>query len=411
MRFQRPGDYPPTVARALAAYQDDDLQRGEDMLECWGLMHACFRGSDALEFQATNIHVKEGRGLNELKPAPEFADLWKKTESAPILLELTAGAKSRLVRVWSMELLRGAHASWLAELDPEKLIQLLDHADGEVQQFGAEALQGSNRLATLTIGVWLKLLETNNPTALAIICETMRRTVTSDRLDLAQCVQLSCAKATPVARLGFEFLRTCPIDLQSDRERIVSLADARLHGGGGRNRRLALGLLGTPERYDRDEVIRFFDSLQRETRGAAWNWLEPESPGYDDPLLWSRLLETPFDDVRHRLIETLARRAALPGCDPSDLTSLWCAVLLGVHRGGRQKQQAVAQVGQAILASPDRAELLLPVLAVAIRSVRAPERRAGLAAVVSAVERRPELAAAVAAHLPELKFLAPEATA
>jgi AmiR/NasT family two-component response regulator len=78
--------------------------------------------------------------------------------------------------------------------------------------------------------------------------------------------------------------------------------------------------------------------------------------------------------------------------------------LLGVHRGGRQKAKAVQQIAQAIVADPARVESLLPVLAVAVRSVRGPETRAGLAAVVSLVEAQPQLTDAVRRHLPELKF-------
>jgi hypothetical protein len=50
------------------------------------------------------------------------------------------------------------------------------------------------------------------------------------------------------------------------------------------------------------------------------------------------------------------------------------------------------------------AETLLPVLAVAIRSVRLPEARGALAAIVRAVEIRPELAAFVERFLPELQI-------
>jgi hypothetical protein len=79
-------------------------------------------------------------------------------------------------------------------------------------------------------------------------------------------------------------------------------------------------------------------------------------------------------------------------------------VLLGVHRGGRQKVKAVRQLADAIAAEPARAAALLPVLAVAIRSVRGPEMRAGLAAVMSLVAQRPELSGAVREKLPELNF-------
>ena len=79
-----------------------------------------------------------------------------------------------------------------------------------------------------------------------------------------------------------------------------------------------------------------------------------------------------------------------------DLTHVWTTVLLGVHRGGRAKLTALRQISQAIADEPDRAERLMPVLTVAIRSVRPPEARAGLSAILSAVAARPELEAMLA---------------
>jgi hypothetical protein len=54
---------------------------------------------------------------------------------------------------------------------------------------------------------------------------------------------------------------------------------------------------------------------------------------------------------------------------------------------------------------------LLPVLAVALRSVRQPEARGGLAAVVTVVEARPELTDMVKRFLPELDLSPAEAAA
>jgi hypothetical protein len=86
-------------------------------------------------------------------------------------------------------------------------------------------------------------------------------------------------------------------------------------------------------------------------------------------------------------------------------------VLLGIHRGGRHKLIALKQISRAVQEQPGQAESLLPVLAVAIRSVRAPEARAGLAAVVSAVEAKPDVAGLVARYLPELNLNPTEAVA
>jgi hypothetical protein len=83
---------------------------------------------------------------------------------------------------------------------------------------------------------------------------------------------------------------------------------------------------------------------------------------------------------------------------------VWTTVLLGVHRGGRAKLAALRQISQAIADQPGRAERLVPVLAVAIRSVRPPEARAGLSAILSAVAARPELEATLAQCIPELRL-------
>jgi hypothetical protein len=132
----------------------------------------------------------------------------------------------------------------------------------------------------------------------------------------------------------------------------------------------------------------------------------PDSPGYNDPALWSRLIETPYDDIRFNVVRELERRAKLPGTSVEQVTIVWTSVLLGVHRGGRSKLIALKQISRAIESDPARAEPLLPVLAVAIRSVRMPEVRTGLSALVSAVEAHPPLAPAVEKHFPELQISA-----
>jgi hypothetical protein len=85
-------------------------------------------------------------------------------------------------------------------------------------------------------------------------------------------------------------------------------------------------------------------------------------------------------------------------------SALWSSVLLGIHRGGRAKLTALKQVSAAVARDPQNAGPLLPVLAVAVRSVRMPEARHGLAAVVQAVDAHPAIADAVKQHFPELEL-------
>ena len=399
--FQRPKEYVPAIAQALVQYRDEDLSAAEHALECWGLMQACFHHSDVLRFRADRVVLRAGRKFSELKPAPYFPKLWETPEALPTLLSIVTGAQSRLVRLWAIEMVRQKQQANLASLAVEQLLELLNYENPDVQQFGSELLTLSPSLAKLSIDFWRKLLEVKDPTALASICDAMRKHVSRERLTLAQCVELACARAAPVARLGFEFVRQSEILSSSDRQAIAGLAKARCEAIGRELALWALPIVGARESYDRDAVCGFFDSLLAAMRSGAWIWLATSETAQNDAALFSRLVETPHDDVRLRLVDELARKAELPGT--ADLVPVWSSVLLGVHRGGRQKRKAVEQLAAAIADQPQRADELLPVLAASVRSVRAPERRSGLAAVVQLVAACPELAGNVSRHLPELK--------
>ncbi len=400
--FRDPAAYLPAMVGALAAYQDADLQRGENILDSWGLMHACFGEHEALDFGANHIRLKEGRGLGNLTPAPMYSDAWKKSEAAPLLLELALQSRARLVRVWAMQLFERDHLNFAVPL--EMIVRLLDHGEPEMQQFGARLLETSSALATLPVTSWLKLLQTKNEEALQRICDAFARQVSAERLDLAQCIELACARPVPVARLGQRYLKERAITTPAEREQIAGLAGAKCAAVAGELAAWALGSLGKPGNYSCDQVIRFFDSTLAENRAAAWTWLVADSPALADAALWSRLAETPYDDLRMRVIDLLQKQTELPGADAGKLENVWRSVLLGVHRGGRQKAKAVQQIANAIVANPARVENLLPVLAVAVRSVRGPEARAGLAAVVTVIEAAPQLADAVKRYLPEMKL-------
>ena len=50
MGFQQPPQYVPSITKGLIQYRDEDLEKGENLLDSWGLIHICFGKSDAIEF-------------------------------------------------------------------------------------------------------------------------------------------------------------------------------------------------------------------------------------------------------------------------------------------------------------------------------------------------------------------------
>src|SRR6185295_7609295 len=112
----------------------------------------------------------------------------------------------------------------------------------------------------------------------------------------------------PVARLGLSWLRDRSIQGDQEMVALSGLARAQCEAVGSEIAAYALSILGTPQNYRTDTVINFFDSLNPAVRRGAWDWLTPQSAGYSDTELWGRLFETPYDDVRIRLVDELRKR-------------------------------------------------------------------------------------------------------
>jgi hypothetical protein len=113
--------------------------------------------------------------------------------------------------------------------------------------------------------------------------------------------------------------------------------------------------------------------------------------------------------VRLKLVAHLEERLA--ALQPGTLRHVWVTSLLAVHRGGKAKPQVARQIAARIVEKPAEAPDLLPLLGIALRSLRQPEKRAALAALVRASEERPSLKTEIMKKLPELRILDDAATA
>jgi hypothetical protein len=115
------------------------------------------------------------------------------------------------VRAFCVTLLKSDYEGELRSLTLRRIRSLLGSQHDEVQAFAAELLKGARGVENLAIGDWLELLRIENPLAIPLLCALAPRLVAPERLTLAQCVELACARPAPVAELGLRWAKTKPV--------------------------------------------------------------------------------------------------------------------------------------------------------------------------------------------------------
>ncbi len=401
--YRDPARYGRAIRAALRLYRDEHLERPEQLLDAWGLMHSLYWGSTVLSRLRDGIQLADGGALAELRPAPIHPEAWESVLDE--VLALVDGAEARTVRVWAIAWLRARYAEGLRGLPIRRVVRLLCSKHDEVQSFGAGLLRDAKGIEGLSLAEWLELLRIENLDVLPLVCELVAKNVSPKRLTLAQCVELGCAKAAPVAELGLAWAKEKPVETAEALAQVVALGGA----GAPRVREVAVewvaGLLARSRHARPEHARELLDAPHADARARGLALLEGEGRFRDETSLWAALAESPYDDARAFLVKHLeARQRAL---EPGVLRHVWASSLLAVHRGGKAKRAAVAQIAERVVRRPGEAEALLPLLGIALRSVRPPDRRAALAALARAAFASPSLGAAIERRLPELK-LSPE---
>jgi hypothetical protein len=398
--------YGRAIRAALALYQDAHLEKPEQLLDAWGLVHALYWGSPVLARDPRGVRVAPGRSLAELAPAPFAPDAWRGVFEE--ILDLVGKARSRTVRAFAIAILKRDYPDDLRALTLGRVRALLRSPHDEVQAFAAEILKNTRGTHHLSVEGWLELLRIDNPLAIPLLCELVEKAVSPDRLSLAQCVELACAKAAPVAELGLGWAKKKKIADEAALTAALGVTRAGVATVREQGTAWVAGILGASAFAKAEHVRDLVDARFAEPRAAGLALIENDARFKDSTVLWGALAESPYDDVRAFLVKHLGERAASFGAET--LRHVWATSLLAVHRGGRAKRGALDQIAERIAKRPAEAESLLPLLGVALRSVRAPERRTAIAAVARAALREPALRGAIARVLPELK-LAGEAAA
>ncbi len=397
-----PTQYTAMIAPILAQYTDAQFEPAHKMLDCWSFVHALFWGNESITRDIDGVRVRPSRSMSELTPQPFNESVWALSSAFAPLFALLLRGQSALVRNVALPLLRKYHGPTLRKLPLSQIVALLKSPFPQAQTLSSELLENASGLESFTLSEWLELLQIDNPFALPVLCKLVARHVAPESVSLAQCVALACTRAAPVAELGLRWLRSQTPRTVAELESLLELRNAPADIVRGPAIEWLLGLLESSSFSRVEQVRELADSLKQDVRERVLTILATGGRFADEPLLWSALAESPHDDVRAFLMSHLSAR--MDAFTPASVLHLWATVLLSIHRGSRTKQAVLKQLSQTIVADPDRAESIVPLLAVALRSVRAPERRGALAALTQAVQKNSSIRGAVSKHIPELIF-------
>ena len=408
--------YATGISKALVQYTDKDCKDGLAMLDNWGMVQTLFKHSDVIVSKSRTWKLAEGRSLSELRSAPAYASAWLK-DAEPLLSMLDLAA-CRPVRQWSVGMLREHHAKALSQTSLDRLFRWIRSEDAELARFGAELFSQSNVLGSVQTKTWLQLIQQANPDVLDIVCKLVMKTLTADAVSLRDAMDLACSRSVPVAELGMAWLESKESHSDQDFQDLLLSLDAE-------SEHIRPKLVDQVRRkLDRVEskrsqwILEYLDSRFPDVRDVGWTWLQERNEVARDYHLWQRLIETPYDDLRLRVIGLL-QYESLPkfskssqsmlvdakSLSPEGIRFLWATALLNIHRGGKQKPGIVKAMIGRLHVHREEANDLLPILAVALRSVRATEWRAGLVGLVTWIEKNPEVSDMVQSHFPELNLL------
>jgi hypothetical protein len=405
-----PERYVPAVKEALLRYRDEDTDSGLALIDNWGLVHILFHHSPVLSSNERGWRVVPGRSLAELEPAPMFAKLWAASPRA--VVELLTGSPCRAVRGWAVRMARRDPAAILPVFPLEERLGLLAFDDPEVVALAADLLRDDPALASLPVDRWLTLLEAAAPAALGLLAELVGKHVPPERVETDRAVRLAKMRPLPLARLGLQWLWAKPLRDEAGCMALLGLVEAESEPLRPELLAWAREALAASGRIDPSWVVAWLDSRHDDARAEGWRWFLDEPRARDDVPTWRKLMESPYDDVRLKLVAELEARAggADPlrvergDLDPDLLRLLWASALLNVDRGSRAKPLAVRQLVRRAESRPGDLPALLPILAVALRSVRGPEFRAGLVAIVGLAETDDAARDLIARAFPELQM-------
>lgn len=402
---REPVAYRRAVLEAITRYEDADFPAGLSLLRMRGLLNLLFAHSDAIVRHDRTITIASGKTLADLAPAPHHREAW--TAAASEILDALPRTRSLLLRRQLVIWLDRDFKSALATIDIGRVQSFLASPHADVRVFGARLLEKAEGVENLLLDEWLALLASDDAELLPLIVAKMSAAVTPARATLEQCVALARHVAHAPAMLGIEWTETKDLNTKAELEAALPVIDATVKEARLRGLAFLTPALLNEELGHDAHLREILDSRHADMREKGFDLLEQTPRFRDSIVLWAALTESPHADARAFLLSLLARRrVALEATTLGDksLHHLWATTILEVNRGSRAKQRALTQLGERLESQPQQADELLPLLSLALRSVRETERRGALSSLVRAAARQPQVRDAIARHAPEIQI-------
>jgi hypothetical protein len=401
--------YIRAMLELLFRYTELDAVDGLAMIDKSGLMRILFGKSDVIEFSGRHWGLRDGKTLAELKPAPPFLESW--ISSPTTLLQLLKRARCIVVRQWCIEMIQSHAPQALDALSLEELLQLLEEEEPAVAALAFGSIRRHPQLQSLSVKHWISILQRTSHGNLADLIEIFRDSKDVTTIEFLDAIMLAKCPPYPLAHLGTTVLETKSCDSAEVCAAWLSLANANCETIRPQLVELIRRKVGPTSWFDSHTVLALMDSKFSDVRDKAWEWFAAEPRIANDYALWGKILETPYDDIKVRMLIHLqkyepahVRVERHEHVTPGLLRSLWAATLLNTQRSSRYKPMALSQIVQRLESHRDEWDEWFPLLCVSIRSSRVAEWRTGMVGLVRLLRDRPELRERVQKEFPQLSF-------
>jgi hypothetical protein len=405
--FREPAVYWQEIKKVLVQYRDEHLTKPEQLLDSWGLLHALYHRSPVLCRAPRGVTLQKKKALAELSPAPFCPEVWQGKLSE--IFDLLLACPGRTVRFFVRALLVRDYKKKLKDLGVFQIKRLLMSQHEDVQEWGALLLRDSNGLELFGVDDWLSLLQIPNANIAPVIAELAEQYLKEKELILSQCVAVAKAKIAKVAKLGLSWCLQKTVESEHDFMLLLQLGNAEVISVREEAVGYLLGEIASAPSARAEHLRELIDAKHQDTRAQALAMMQSDTRFRDSLALWGALSESPYADVRGHLLTHLKERAAT--FSPGTLRAIWASALLAISTGSRTKQAVLKQLAERLIQKPAEAEEICSLLSIALRSVRATERRGALAALVRAVWQIPALRQVIEQKLPELTLFSAEEAA